>query len=335
MEEAIFYPPLPELPRLQFLTSISSEDDIKGQSSFEEFLVGKKESTRDLQRPYDFGSVKGKIYVIDRSHKSIILIDLVNSKFDYVRSTGLGAIYDPGGLWVTEDDYKYVADFGRQQILVYDSEEKFVRSYGEAGQLSRPLDVAVYDNNIYVCDFDKHQIIVFDKESGEIINTIGTVGSDDGELFKPTHVKVNQWGDIYVMDAFNFRVQKFDIEGNHIRNIGYHGDTFGGFARPKGISVDREEHLYAVDIAFENVQIFDDATGRLLLFFGGFGSAPGNMYMPTGIHIDYDNIDYFQRYADKNFRLKYLVYVGNSLGKAMLNVYGYGEWIGPPLPEAK
>ena len=335
--ETVFYPPLPEMPRIQFLTSISTEDDLKKKSSFEEFLVGKQQSSKDFQRPYAFGSVKGKVYVVDRGHKSIIIIDLDNEKLDFVKTSGMGAVYDPGGLWVTEDNYKYLADFGRQQILVYDSENKFVRAYGEAGQLDRPLDVAVYQNNIYVCDFEKHQITVFDKESGEIESTVGTPGTDDGELFKPTHVTVNEFGDVYVMDAFNFRVQKFDSEGQHIRNIGYHGDTFGGFARPKGISVDSEEniHLYAVDIAFENVQIFDDETGKLLLFFGGFGSDPGNMYMPTGIHIDYDNVEYFDKYTDKNFRLRYLIYVANSLGKAKVNVYGFGDWVGPPLPETK
>jgi len=336
LDEAIFYPPLPNQPRLQYLMSISNEDDLKGgQSSFEEFLVGKQTSEKDIGRPYAFGSVKGKIYVVDREYKSIIVLDLENAEFDFVKAKGLGTIYDPGGIWVTEDNYKYVADFGRQQILVFDKEEKFVRSYGEPGQLDRPLDVAVYESNIYVCDFDKHQIVVFDKESGEIINTIGTAGQEDGEFLKPTHITIGQWGDLYVMDAFNFRVQKFDAGGQYISTIGGHGDGPGAFARPKGISVDQEANLYAVDIAFENVQIFDDKTGKLLLYFGGYGNSPGNMYLPTGIHIYYENVDYFKKYADKNFRIKYVLYVANSLGRAKVNVYAFGEWIGPPLPEMK
>ena len=151
----------------------------------------------------------------------------------------------------------------------------------------------------------------------------------------PTHLSVNQWGDLFVMDSFNFRVQKFDLEGNHIRNFGYHGDTFGGFARPKGISVDREAHLYAVDIAFENAQIFDEETGRLLLFFGVFGLGPGQMYMPGGVFVDYTNVDYFKKYADKDFRIAYIVYIANALGPNKINVYGFGNWVGAPLPEIK
>jgi hypothetical protein len=59
------------------------------------------------------------------------------------------------------------------------------------------------------------------------------------------------------------------------------------------------------------------------------------MYLPSGIHIDYHNLEYFSEYADENFKLKYIVYVGNTLGPINLNVYGFGEWIGAPLTESE
>jgi len=39
------------------------------------------------------------------------------------------------------------------------------------------------------------------------------------------------------------------------------------------------------DAGFDNVQIFDEA-GRLLLYFGGSGQAPGLFWMPAGIFVD-------------------------------------------------
>ena len=86
-----------------------------------------------------------------------------------------------------------------------------------------------------------------------------------------------------------------------------------------------------MDTAFENVQIFDDETTMLLLFFGGFGPAPGSMYLPSGMYIDYLNTEYFQRFVDRDFSITYLVYVGNMLGRRKLNVYGFGTWTGAPL----
>ena len=73
------------------------------------------------------------------------------------------------------------------------------------------------------------------------------------------------------MDSMNFRVQIFDPDGKFLRVFGKLGDSFGQFARPKGIGVDSEGHVYVVDSAFNNVQIFDE-TGRLLLFLVGLGT---------------------------------------------------------------
>ena len=46
-----------------------------------------------------------------------------------------------------------------------------------------------------------------------------------------------------------------------------------------------EGHVYVVDAAFSNVQIFDDG-GELLLFVGRIGAAPGEFWLPAGLHID-------------------------------------------------
>ncbi len=72
--KTVFYPPLPEQPRLQFLYSISGEEDIgRRQSTFIEFLMGKKPATKKIARPYDIGAVKGKIYISDRSFGKIVI----------------------------------------------------------------------------------------------------------------------------------------------------------------------------------------------------------------------------------------------------------------------
>jgi hypothetical protein len=43
-------------------------------------------------------------------------------------------------------------------------------------------------------------------------------------------------------------------------------------------------------------------------------------------------MEYFEKYVDEDFKLKYLVYVSNRFGPTKINVYGFGEWIGQPLP---
>jgi len=328
-ETVVFYPSLPARPRLQFLLTITGEEDLgSGQSDFEEFLLGEPTSEKRLGKSYDIASSNGKIFVLDRSHKKLIIIDLAANEFDYIRDQRLGELNDPSGIWVTADEIKYVADIKRKQIVVFGRDNNFLRVYGDKKLFDKPVDVAVYEDSLYVCDMNKNQIFVLDKETGEVKTTIGKLGKQDGLFYKPTHVIVDQTGNIFVNDAFNYRVQKFDASGRFLKSYGFLGDNIGGFVRPKGLDIDREGHLYVADNAFENVQIFDEKTGQLLLFFGGPGMGPGEMYLPSGVHVDYANTAYFKNFVDKDFRLKYVLYVGNMFGPRKLNVYGFGEWIG-------
>lgn len=328
----VFYPPPPLQPRLQFLHSISIEKDVgKVRSRMEDFLLGKPENEKQIGKPYDIGSSKGKIYVMDRQFRKLLIIDLKAKSFDYLRDQRLGELEDPSGIWISSDDVKYIADMKRKQVVVFGPDNRFVRAYGGREMFDRPTDVAVHGDRLYVSDMNKNQVFVLDKPSGRLVTTIGQLGTDEAHFYKPTHVEVDSQGNLFVNDAFNFRVQKFTPDGSFVRSFGTLGDTLGSFARPKGLSVDRDAHLFVADAAFENVQIFDVHDGRLLLFMGGPGRKPGSMYLPAGVHIDYENVPFFEQFADKDFKVEYLLYVGNTFGENKLNVYGFGDWIGPPL----
>jgi hypothetical protein len=336
-QDVVFYPPLPATPKLQHLVTINDEDDIgkEHRTSFDDYLEGKSSRAMKIGRPWDIASSRGKIYLLDRDYQKVLIVDLVKKNIDFLKDKRVGKLYNPSGIWVTDDDLKYVIDSTRKQVLVYGKDNKFIRSYGGKKLFDKPLDVAVYGNFVYVIDMDKYQLFVLDKETGKLVKTIGEGGAKEGMFHKPTHVTVDHAGNIFVNDAFNFRVQKFSPEGDFLLSFGSLGDTMGSFARPKGLDIDKNGNLYVVDAAFGNVQIFDSKTAELLLYFGGARSGSGSMWLPAGVHIDYDNIEYFSRYVDKDFQIEYLVYIGNLLGSRKLNVYGFGKWIGPPLSEGE
>jgi len=334
-EPVTFYPPLPLQPRLQYLTTISTEDDLgKKAGAFREFVVGPEQSRIQLHRPLDVGSVKGKLYVSDRTVRRIMIVDFVKGEMDYIKDKDLGALQDPFGLHVTDDGFKYVADGGRKQVVVFGPDEAYVRAYGEAGQFEKPHDVALFGDRLYVADYPRHEVLVIDKQSGKTVQTIGGRGTEAGKFDRPANLRVDRQGNLFVNDSFNFRIQKFDPQGKYLKEFGYSGSTLGGFARPKGLDVSPEgKFLYVADAAFENIQIFDDESTDVVLFFGGFGNAPGSLYLPSAVHVDDKNTEYFQRYADKDFKVRYLVIVSNVLGDKKLNIYGFGDWTGEKLPE--
>ena len=325
--EGTFYPALPQRPRLQFLRSISAESDLgKKQSAFREFLFGKPRD-QVLGKPYDIGACKGKIYILDRAAKKIVTLDLKKKNLAFLESRGLGRLDDPAGIWVSEAGVKYVADMQRKQVVVFGRNDHYLRSYGSPTIFKKPVDVAVSGNRIFVVDLGREQLFILDMDTGRVIKVVGA----KGDFFKPSHVTVGPGGNVFVTDALHFLIRKLSPDGRLLQSIGFHGDQIGGFARPKGAAVDKEGRLYVVDAAFENVQIFD-GQGRILLFFGGPGGGPGNLYLPAGIAIDDKNTAYFQKFADPDFKLDYLVYVTSMFGDDMLNVYGFGHWGDESVP---
>ncbi len=59
------------------------------------------------------------------------------------------------------------------------------------------------------------------------------------------------------------------------------------------------------------------------MFFGGHYSKPGDMWLPAGVAIDYDNLQFFSEYVDKRFDLQYLIFVTNQYGPEKISVYGF------------
>jgi DNA-binding beta-propeller fold protein YncE len=322
----IFYPPSPNPPRIQYLHTFSNENDVgDGVGALGKFLLGSDENSSPINKPYGTAIYDGNIYVVDARGAGYAVFDLKQEKFRFVVGSGGGFLKKPINMFIDEVGNKYVTDTGRDQIVVFDVNDDYVRAYGREGQF-KPSDVAVRDDRLYVSDLQSHSIQVLDKQTGETIQTFSSAGSGVDQLFHPTNLAIKD-NYLYVADTSNGRVQKFTLSGEHVASIGKLGVNLGDFARPKGIAVDRDNRLYVVDAAFENVQLFNEE-GRLLLFFGAPGRDRDSINLPTAVTIDYDNTKYFDRYADPNFHLEYLILVASQFGINKVNVYGYGKMEG-------
>lgn len=329
-EGPVFYPEPPELPRIQYLTKFtSSKDVVEEQSLFSEFVIG-EELQKRLDKPYGVAIHNGKIYVCD-INATVVVIDLEKKTFGPMKgATGLGKLIQPININIDRDGNKYVTDPIRGQVVRYDRNDLYVRTYGMPGAW-KPLDAVPYGEMLYVADIRNAEVKVFDLASGEIVKRIGNKGEPTEILNLPVNIAFDRNGTLYVSDAGQFKVMKYDRDGHFKGSVGKLGDNFGHFARPKGIALDRQDRLFAVDAAFNVVQIFNDQ-GRLLLFFGGKGAGPGNLILPSKVTIDYDNVKYFQKYASPDFDIDYLIIVTSQFGDRMVNVYGYGRERGKKYP---
>lgn len=324
----VFYPPLPNPPYVQYLTTLSTAQDAGEElSSFAQFILGSDTEQASLvTKPYGVDMHEGKVYVVDTRGPGYAIFDLVNKRFEMVMGQGSGSMNKPINISIDNDGYKYITDTQRRQILVFDKNDKYQRAYGVKGQF-QPSDVLVHEDKLYVADIKQHQIHVLDKKTGKTLKKFGSVGSAQGELFYPTNIALSPDNKLYVSETGNFRVQIFSLEGDYIGSFGKVGTSVGHFARPKGIAIDNDGRIYVVDAAFENVQIFDDQA-KLLLSFGGSGNNPENINLPAGIHLDYDNAALFQKYAEPDFKIEYIILVASQFGLNKVNVYGFGQMQG-------
>lgn len=319
----MFWPPQPDAPHVQYLTSISTSSDVTGkQKKMEELLYG-KESLSDLpfQRPYGVRINDGKIYVCDATAANVSILDFRKKEVRILGRTGPMTLQKPIDIAVAADGTKYVADTGLGAVVVFDTTDLY------AGRITvpdmRPVSVAVYENELFVSDMKASRVRVFDRLSGKELLAIGQQGSGKGKLGGAMGVAVDRAGNVYVNDVVGCKVQKFKRDGTFISMLGGLGDTPGTFVRPKHMAVDSAGILYVVDAAFENVQMFNEQN-QMLMFFGSQGNHPGAMDMPAGIGVTDTDLDLFAQYAHPAFELQRILVVTNNYGPVKINIYGLG-----------
>ncbi|MHC4117148.1 MAG: 6-bladed beta-propeller [Planctomycetota bacterium] len=324
-----FYPAAPDKPRLQFLTSISSESDVgagKKYSALEKLIAGDEERVEKevIGKPYGLALHEGKLYICDVQKKLVEKLDLRNKRFDYL--TKERRMRNPVNLCI-EKGRKYIADPIAGKVFVFSKDNELAAILGGDLEL-KPIDIAVRGKRCYITDMISNQIVVLDILTGEEVMRFGEAGDGPGQFGLIGDIALDTEENIYVTDKGLGRIAKFDKKGTFQKTIGKVGDSIHDFVRPKGIDIDREGRVWVVDSAAEVAKIYN-AEGQLLLFFGLPGAEPGNMNLPASISIDYDHVDLFKEHFAEGAQIEFLVLVSNQYG-AKINIYGFGSF---PLQE--
>jgi DNA-binding beta-propeller fold protein YncE len=317
-----FFPPAPDEPRVQFLTSFSAGVDLGGSGSFIDFLTGRPAAPNALIKPYGLAVKDGKIFVCDTVAVAVEVFDLVKKRARYFAPRGEGRFLMPINISIDADGTRYVADTGRGQIVIFDRNENFLGAIGIRGEM-KPCDVAIASDRLYVADIKGHAVRVYDKATRKLLFTIPRdPNAKEGKLFSPTNLALDPQGRLLVSDTGGFTVQVYDLDGKYLRMIGQQGLAPGSFSRPKGVAADHNGLAYVVDAATQVVQIFD-AEGRLLLYFGQPGaSTRGELSLPAVVKVDYDNVGLFQKYVAPGHQCEYLILATSQFGSQKVNVYG-------------
>ncbi len=139
----------------------------------------------------------------------------------------------------------------------------------------------------------------------DFIGKWGARGARDSEFSYPADVAVDPLGNVFVADAGNHRVQKFDSHGNFLGKWGSKGSDDGQLLYPYGIAVGfppgpqgeastggegaRPAPTFVIilvaDTFNHRVQSFD-SDGNFLGTWGSRGSGAGQFCYPNGVAVD-------------------------------------------------
>ena len=179
-------------------------------------------------------------------------------------------------------------------------------SFGlEDDELNEPNGIALdaSGKSIYIVDKNNNRINVFDDDGiddfnfGSFCNMAANQGchdnspkadeDGDGQFNQPSDVVIDAFGDIYVTDSQNNRVQRFDSDGDFEIKFGSSDDNdqdYLGF--PVGMAIQKSTRdIHVTDTDTDSISVFD-SSGSFLFKFGDAGSSEGEFRNPTSIIID-------------------------------------------------
>ncbi len=291
------WPPPPAKARIVYDLTLRNQRSLNPmlkEDRMRAFATGGAErAERVLLKPYDVAAYAGLVAVSDSLLSVVHIFDVPRKKLYQIGWRGDGKLSKPLGLAVDQAQNVYVADAGLGQVVKFDKRGHYLGSVGRKSDFSRVSDVAVDEvaGLIYILDRGgvdsiQHRIVVYSM-SGERLRVIGTRGHGDGEFNHPNQLAVDHAGQLFVLDAGNFRVQIFDRFGAFVRSWGRIGMQLGNLARPRGIALGPHGNVYITDAAYQNFQVFNQA-GQLLINVGSGGGSdkPGYYILPAGIAVD-------------------------------------------------
>ena len=192
----------------------------------------------------------GTIFVSDNDNHKIHVFD---AERNFVKSFGQqgaekGQIQNPRGITITTDGLVYVSHDQGVDVITCDGE--FVRQIG-CGILNTPWDVTVHNGKVFVADNRKHRMAVF-SQNGELIRTMGSKWTSQGQFSYPTGVAISPDGELYVSECDNGRVQVLTPQGEYIREFGV-----GQLRMQHKLLFSGDKHVLVADQINNRVAVFN------------------------------------------------------------------------------
>jgi uncharacterized protein YjbI with pentapeptide repeats len=148
------------------------------------------------------------------------------------------------------NDLLYIADSGNKRIQVVDSEGQFVKEFSVPISNESDLEISldIFENKIYVINSKNSDLFIYDL-NGNLIKKI-ILEYDIGN----SSIGVEN-GLIVVSNSNKNTIAIFDLDGVIMNEFGNHGERYGEFDSPRGITVN-DGKIYVSDPYNFRIQVF-------------------------------------------------------------------------------
>lgn len=223
----------------------------------------------ELGRPMNLAVHGHELYVPEYFNDRIQIFALDGTPHRMIGEpgTGPGQLRAPGGVAVGPDGTLYVADFSNHRVQRLTPEGTYLGQWGQtgepgiwAGHFSYPTDVALAQTGtLFVADGYNDRVQAFAQQGAFSHKWGGPFalnihGPFRGWFATVTNISIGPQGNVFVVDFYNHRVQKFAPDGTFLTSFGHRGDGPGAFEYPIAAAVATDGTVFVADFGNQRIQ---------------------------------------------------------------------------------
>ena len=193
----------------------------------------------------------------------------------------------PEGVWKLLDGRVAVADTHYHRVVLFSEDGSVSHKFGTqgtgAGQFVFPVTIAQDPKGfIYVGEYGDCQRIQKFTVDGVYVTEFGKHGSNEGEFQRPSGIA---WQDglVYVVDAFNDRIQVFEDGGKFVRVINL-PEKSAPLEYPYDIRLDRNNQIYVIENKAARLTVMR-LDGTIVGRYGRPGRGLDQFYQPWDLTV--------------------------------------------------
>lgn len=232
--------------------------------------------------------------------------------------------YDPQRcVWIIDRENEQVFKFSHDG-------KRLLMTLGEKGVIGnddrhfgRPTDIAFLpDGSFYIADgYTNTRIIKFDR-NGNYVFQWGSEGSGPGQFKVQVHdVATDSSGRVFVADRGNNRIQIFDAHGKYL-------EQWPNIRAPSYIHITRDGYVWVVSGQGNRIAKYD-LSGRLLTYWGMYGTFPGGLDDPHDLSVAPDGTLYVSIFSTQKVGLEKFVPRPGAERRRLIGP-GFSRTLAPP-----